>query len=54
MQQDAEECCLYQIYIGGQVIHALSQKVKGLDEKGKSKNDVKFVDQFMTIEYIQE
>jgi ubiquitin carboxyl-terminal hydrolase 14 len=47
MQQDAEECW-------GQLIHGLSEQVKGLNENGESNPNVKFVDQFMTTELISE
>lgn len=47
MQQDAEECLT-------QIIHAISEKVKGLTEQGESNKEVKFVDQFMTMELISE
>ena len=47
MQQDAEECW-------GQMIHALSNNVLGLTPTGASNKDVKFVDQYMTVEMIAE
>lgn len=47
MQQDAEECW-------GQIIHALNEKVSGFDADFNINKSVKFVDQFMTIEFLQE
>jgi ubiquitin carboxyl-terminal hydrolase 14 len=47
MQQDAEE-------FWGQIIHALNEKVSGFDSDFNVNTSVKFVDQFMTTEFLQE
>jgi ubiquitin carboxyl-terminal hydrolase 14 len=47
MQQDAEECW-------GQLLSGLAEHVRGLDEHGESNPNVKFVDQFMTAELLNE
>jgi hypothetical protein len=59
MQQDAEECCEFFIsnilfFIGGQVIQALGEKVFGLSADGQLNRAIKFVDQFMSAEFLVE
>ena len=46
MQQDAEECW-------GQIIHTL-ESVKGLTRDGQLHSTKKFIDQFMTTEFLVE
>lgn len=41
-------------FIGGQVIQALGEKVFGLSADGQLNRAIKFVDQFMSAEFLVE